>query len=496
MSGRRWRRRASLVAACAFASGCSFFHPVGPDYRSPAETAATLNAAKGKAFSPESPPGPWWRLYSDSILDGYVDEALRENRDLRAAASRIEMAQAQLDQAKSAQWPSTSVSANGGRQRDWIDGSPVLMIYNSINAKISASYELDLFGRIRRSIEAASASTEEQQFAFAATQIRVVASTVGAYVGVCQANASLASVRRTVQIDKDELATLQQLAKGGTTSQFDVTRARARLESDSAQLPTIEAQRMSSLYALAVLLGRQPDRYPAEAAQCQAPPTIARPLPVGDGLALLRRRPDVAESERALASATAGIGVAIANLYPQISLGASFGFSGSNMNNTFNTIGRTWSLGPLVQWTFPNVEATEAQIHQAGASADLAKASYDSTVLNALKETSSALDSYARELAHWDGLRQSRDSNRVALEQAQKLYRHGVVPYLDVLSAQKSLAQAEEQLVKSAGAVASDQVAVFYALGGGWDETAQAAAAQAMAAMHSRQTGAAADAVQ
>jgi outer membrane protein, multidrug efflux system len=486
-------RYAALVTGCAVAVGCSLIHPAGPDYHPPVPTNAALDASRGKAFAPESPPGPWWQLYRNSELDGYVAEALRENLDLRAAASRIEIMNSLVDEAKAARFPSTSVSASAERQRNWIDGSPFLMVYNAIGASLGVSYELDLSGRIRRSIESASASAEEQQFAFAATQIRVVADTVSAYVGVCQANAALVAAQQTVQIDTDSLAISQKLAKGGIAGQLDVTRARAQLEADEAQLPTIESQRQMALYALAVMLGRTPDRYPHEAVQCQVAPAIAQPLPVGDGLALLRRRPDVAESERALAAATANIGVATANLYPQVSIGASVGFSGSNLSNTFNAAGRTWSIGPALQWTFPNVAATEAQIHRAGASADLARSNYDKVVLNALKETESALNAYSKELERHATLQQARETSRVAFEQAKKLYLHGVVSYLDVLIAQKALAQAQEDLVNSAGVVSADQIAIFLALGGGWDDAAQRAADQARAAAESRQSGAGVD---
>lgn len=486
-------RHAALAATCALAGGCSLLPPVGPDYRAPDAISATLGAAHDKAFSPQSPPGPWWQLYRDPTLDSYVTEALRENRDLRAAATRIEATQSILDQAKAAQLPQTGINVNGGRQRNWIDGSPTLMVFNLINASIGASYELDLFGHVRRSIESASASVEEQQFAFAATQIRVAAGTVAGYVGACQANAALAAARRTVRVDEDMLAATQRLAGHGATSQLDVTRAQAELESSRAQLPALESQRMAALYALAVMLGRQPDSYPIQAAQCQAAPTLTQPLPAGDGLALLRRRPDVAQAERALASATANIGVATADLYPEVSLGASFGFSGSNLSNTFSTAGRTWTLGPVINWTFPNVAVAKAKIRAAGANADQAKALYDSTVLNALKETETTLDAYARQLDQHAQLRQARNLSRTALDQATQLHRRGAVPYLDVLIAQKSLAQAEQQFISAAGAVAVDQVAVFYALGGGWDDAAQRAADHAKAAAESRYNGARAD---
>ncbi|WP_321967862.1 TolC family protein [Burkholderia cepacia] len=490
MSAARRFRAAVVTAVSALAAGCSLLHPIGPDYRSPAQTDAMLGGASGAPFSPEAPPGPWWRLYRDPALDRYIDEALRENRDLRAAASRLQIAQAQLDQAEAAWLPTTSVTARAARARDSVPGVPGLHVSNTLSAALGVSYELDLFGRIRRSTEAATASVDAQQFAFAATQIRIAASTASAYAGACQSNAALAVARRTVQVDADTLETTQRLANGGSASQVDVIRARAQLASDRARLPVLDAQRTASLYALATLLGRQPDRYPREAAQCAAPPTLAQPMPVGDGLALLRRRPDIAQAERTLASATAGIGVAAAGLYPQISIGLSVGAIGTTPANALRANGRTWSVGPLMQWTFPNRAIADALLRQAGANADLAKTNYDATVLNALKETDSALDAYARELDHHDQLQQARDDNRAALAQVQRLYGRGATPYLDVLVAQKSLAEAEQQLVDSAGAIASDQIAVFAALGGGWDDAAQRAAEQAAAAAASRRDGA------
>ncbi|SKC93344.1 efflux transporter outer membrane subunit [Paraburkholderia hospita] len=480
--------RAQIVAVviCAMLSGgCSLFHPMGPDYRRPA-AQATFDASRSSAFSLESPPDRWWELYQDASLNHYVAIALRENRDLRAAASRLSIAQSLLDQVAAQQLPSTAVSASLERSRSTIPGELGLHVHNSVAVTLGASYEIDLFGRIRRSIEASQADVEEQQYTFAATQIQIVANTLRAYLNVCNANAALVATKRTIKIDRDTYAATRRLADGGGTSQLDVTRARAQLESDEATVPPLEAQRTAALYALATLLGRQPDQFPQEASQCTKPPTLERPIPTGDGLALLRRRPDVLQAERALASATANIGVTEASLYPQITVGLSIGSAASTIPNTLRAASRTWSIGPLLQWTFPNQAIARAQLREAGANADLAMSTYENTVLTALKETETALDSYARELDHLALVQRTRDSNQTAFDQANSLYRRGATSFLDLLSAQKSLALSEQQLVASAGSVATDQVSVFLALGGGWGDYAQHAAEQAKAATERR----------
>ena len=198
-------------------------------------------------------------------------------------------------------------------------------------------------------------------------------------------------------------------------------------------------------------------------------------------MALLRRRPDVAEAERQLASATAEIGVAMAQLYPQVSLGVGVGGQGTSLNAAMRATGRTWDFGPMIHWTFPNVALARAQIKSQEATAHAALSMYDETVLTALKEADSALDSYARALEHDAALQQTRDTDSQAFAQVQRLYMRGSSPYLDVLQAQQTLIDVEQQLVSSGATISNDQVQVFQALGGGWSGSAKQAAIDAQA---------------
>jgi outer membrane protein TolC len=249
---------------------------------------------------------------------------------------------------------------------------------------------------------------------------------------------------------------------------LDATRSRAQLEQLSAAVPPLQARRQAALYKLATLTGALPQDFPREVADCDTPPRVAGVLPTGDGAALLKRRPDIRQAERTLAAATANIGVATAELYPHVSLGLTGG-SASLGNDVGGGDSYSWSAGPLISWTLPNTGAAQARIAQANATTRAALARFDGTVLTALRETETALDAYARELDRNAALQQARDQSAIAANQAQKLYQNGRTGALDALQAQRVLATNEAALAASDAALSGDQVALFLALGGGWE---------------------------
>jgi outer membrane protein TolC len=214
-------------------------------------------------------------------------------------------------------------------------------------------------------------------------------------------------------------------------------------------------------------MGRPPGDYPRDAEACDAPPSLDRLLPVGDGMALLRRRPDVRAAERTLAAATANIGVEAAQLYPQVSIGGSIGVGGPLSNlGSLSSVGG--AVGPLLSWTFPNRAATRARVSEAGAEADQAAAEFDGAVIEALRQTETALSAYARELDRDRASERARADAALAADQAARLYRFGRTGLLDVLTAQAALANAEAALAQSRTALIDRQVDVFLSLGGGW----------------------------
>ena len=273
--------------------------------------------------------------------------------------------------------------------------------------------------------------------------------------------------QKTLDLQSRSLGVTQKLVKAGRGTAVDVTRAQAQLDLSRASLPTFQSRRRAALYRLATLTGKPPAEFPKAVEACVAPPTLSRPIPVGDGAALLKRRPDVRQAERTLAGQTARIGVAMGALYPNIILGVGAGSTGL-LADIGQAPANRWGLTSLISWTLPG-EGERARIRQAEAGADGALARFDGVVLTALRETETSLDAYAHDLQRQAALKAARDQAALAETQAQTLYRAGKSPYLAGLDAQRTLASAEAALATSDSQVATDQVNLFLALGGGWE---------------------------
>lgn len=448
----------------------------GPDYHLPASAvAASPRAARAFAsgqdasFSHDAPPDRWWRLYGDPQLDAYVREALAANTDLRAADANLRRASATV----------LEYRARGAVQAD-VDASGTLTHaggYTQASAApqsyalgLHLSYPLDLAGGIRRGIEAANADAEA--VAAARDQVRVVvaAAVTRAYLQVCTSNHTLTATRQVLAIQRATLEATRRLAAGGRGTDFDVSRAGAAVNRSAAAIPRLLAERQAALFELAALMGKVPADYPREAEGCPQPPELQQALPVGDGWQLLQRRPDVRAAERSLAAATAMIGVETAALYPQITLGASSGVAGTPAH-LLSADGFGASIGPVLSWHWPNHRAAKARIAAAGANAETALASFDGVVLQALRQTETALSACTQELERERSLAHARRDAARATEQAQQLYRFGRIDFLDVLSAQAELADAESALAASRAERIDGQMDLFLSLGGGWAAT-------------------------
>ncbi|AVS67969.1 RND transporter [Paracidovorax avenae] len=481
------RRATSLLTALLLA-GCGSL-AVGPDYHVPAEAAMRDPAAAGPfqetqaqarsnapgadaALSTDPLPPRWWHLFRDPTLDALVQEALAHNTDLRVAAANLELQQAALAQVRAAEQPQLSLS--GGPGFGHVSGlselAPGLSPSNQFAYSVEAglSYQVDVVGELRRAAEAAQADSAAAAAALDLARVNVAAGTARAYALACATGQQLKVAESSVSLQKEQLGVVQRLHDAGRAGATDLARSRALLAQLEASPPALQAQRQAALYQLAAWLGRTPGALPAAVQQCAAVPQVAGALPVGDGAALLRRRPDLRRSERQLAAATARIGVATAQLYPKVSLG----LSASSTGPAGDFLGRdtfAWNIGPLIRWSLPNTGAVRARIAGAEAGTRMALASFDGAVLQALRETETALSAYRQELISVEALKRARDDSAQVARQAQRLYVGGRSAYLDALDAQRSLATAEASLAAAQARVAQEQVAVFMALGGGWE---------------------------
>ncbi len=460
--------------ACLFLAAC---HPVGPDYHVPDTALINAPAATGTFVGANQPAvaktealDRWWVLYTDVRLEGLVEQALAANTDLRVASANIARAQASLAAAEDAQLPQTGI--HGGFEYGQASGEEYLQPRSPpaggfYDTGVGVSYQIDLFGQIRRGIEAARADADTAQAAYDVARMTVAAETVRAFVEVCAAGHELTVARHSLDLQKQSYDLTSRLVRAGRGSELDTTRSAAQVEQFRANIPALEAQHRVALYGLAVLTGRPPAEFPKSVDACATEPTLARPIPVGDGAGLLRRRPDIRQAERQLAGATARIGVATADLYPKINFGLSLGSVGA-INDFLSGPTMTYGVGPLISWDFPQQNGIRARIRGAEAEAQAAFAAFDGKVLGALRETESALTVYGHDLDRRTALSAARDRAAQAAGQADSLFKAGRQDALTNIDAQRVLASSDQALAQVESKIAEDQVVLFLALGGGW----------------------------
>jgi len=470
-------RAAVSTALWAMALACLSACMSGPDYRVPDDALVrsglargAFSAARDAAYTPADVPTNWWRLYDDPILDAQIAAALAANTDLRVAEAALQRSFAFLSEARALRQP--TIPVEGGLQYGQVAGEQYLLRLRpprstDYEARVAIGYDLDLFGGIRRGIEAATADSEAVAAARDLVRVNVVAETARAYADICGAGLELVSARRSVELQRESLELTERLRNAGRAADLDVTRSRQVLEQFKSALPALESARHNALLRLTALTGRVPAESDLTLERCASPPRVRQAMPVGDGAALLRRRPDVRRAERSLAAATAGIGVAIAQLYPDIQLGISLGSLGAN-RDILTAPTNFWNIASLLQWQ-ANQSAARARIDAARAAERLELASFDGVVLESLRQLESALSVYVHDLQRETLLQASRDEAARAAEDVRRLQSGGLATALEVVDAQRALAAAEQALAALQAALSDDQIAVFLALGGGWE---------------------------
>jgi len=475
---------AASLAACAI-------KPVGPDYRVPdtavvhrpgaaapfALAPASAASGAGSPFADAPLPPHWWRLYQDARLDALIEKALAHNTDVRVALANLEKAEAEDQAVQGGTRPVIGADFAPGFGHasgvTYLAPNYVPPSGWQYEGGLSLSYQLDLFGKLQRAIEASKDNAEAAQAALDLVRVNVAAGTARAYADACASGLRIASAEHSTDLQQQALDISVRLQQAGRVGITDAARARSQLQSLKAAIPPLQARRQAALYRLATLTGELPQDFDHDVAQCAAPPHVAGTIPVGDGAALLKRRPDIRQAERQLAAATADIGVATADLYPRVSLGVQLG-SASLGNDFLGKDSFSYNVGPLISWTVPNTGVVRAHIAQADAGAQGALAKFDGTVLTALRETQTALDAYARELDRHAALQAARDESATVASQARRLYQSGRTGYLDALDAERGLAGTEATLAASDADLADDQVALFLSLGGGWEPDTKA----------------------
>ncbi|RKE36910.1 NodT family efflux transporter outer membrane factor (OMF) lipoprotein [Paraburkholderia sp. BL23I1N1] len=467
-----------LLPLAVALSGCM---NVGPNYALPKQALvnaplanAPIEGADARLTTRQNVPAVWWKLYDDPVLNNLVDEALQSNTDLRVAAANLARSREALGVAQAQGGFSGKTSAVVERAQESAEQYLLfnkLPVANEGDIGISISYEIDLFGKLRRGVEAASADTESVQAAGDLARITVVADVVRSYVEQCSAADELRIAQQSLALQKQRVDVSRRLRDAGRGNQPDVTRGQTQVDTLAADIPRYTARRQIAQYRLAALLARAPSDLPPAVLACSRLPEIRQPIPVGDGAALLKRRPDVREAERQLAASTARIGVATGALYPTVSIGASAGLTGILEDLGTQPTAR-WAFGPLISWTFPT-NGARGRVREAEASSNVALAKFDGVVLTALRETETSLATYASDSARADALRAALKSATESADETHQLYLAGRESFISDLDATRTLTSTKSQVAAAEGQVAIDQVNLFLALGGGWETDAR-----------------------
>ena len=462
----------AIALCCLLFAGCA---EVGPDYKVPSEALVNAPAANGafvsgRAVASEAPvPDHWWRLYDDPVLDRLVENALAQNVDLKAAQANLERSNALLAAAHSAREPEIIADASTSYTQQSAQAvlshvePPRHQVYNM---GITISYDLDLFGGIRRGIEAATADNEAVAAARDLVRVNVAAQTTLAYADLCNAGNQIDVLNQSIAVQQRRYALTRQMIANGRAPAFTGERDRGAIEDSRAQLAPLEARKMNAAFRIATLMGQPPESYDKTLLDCHAPLLLNDVLPVGDGRDMLRRRPDVRAAERQLASATAQIGVQTAALYPDIKLGASIGSTGA-VASFMTPLTNRFAVGPMVSWDLQR-SAIRDRIEASRAQSRASLAHFDSTVLAALRETETSLDDYAAALDRLQRLKSAADAARTVKDRADELWRGGKLGGLEALDAQRTWIAAESAVAVEQAEINKDQISAFMALGGGW----------------------------
>ena len=458
-----------LAVSLALLAGCA----AGPNYKAPkvAVPAAFAGGAETNLSTNETAV-TWWRGFNDPELDHLVDRALAGNHDLRIASANLRQAralrrQSQFDLLPVAEGTASYNDTRYSRAYDPFGGtSRGIELYD---AGFDATWELDFFGRVRRSVQANTAEAQAAEANRRDVMVTLISEVARNYFELVGAQSELAVVRRNADNQRETLKITEAILDGGRGTELDVSRARAQMNNTLANIPPLEAAISRAMHRLSVLTGQQPEALTPELKDANTAIALPPLIAISNPETLLRRRPDIRVAERSLAAASARIGIATADLFPRVTFNGNIGLQA----NTFAGLGKggadTWAFGPSITWAALDYGHVRSRMQAAGAQSDAALAAYERTVLTALEETENVLVDYSRELARREFLRESERASETAATLARQRYENGATDFLTELDAERVLYEAQDQLAQSNTRTATALVAVYKSLGGGWE---------------------------
>jgi multidrug efflux system outer membrane protein len=456
-------------------AGCA---AVGPDYVEPDIAVPDRwheRIAEQVSQGPEAPLEKWWTTFNDPVLDDLIARASTANLDLKTAASRIREARAQLVMAGSTRFPVVDASGKASQTLQSDDGVLKSLAptggfdpQDTYSLGVDASWELDIFGRIRRIIESAEAQYQATVEAERDVRVTLFAEVALTYTDLRAAQNRIVYSRRNVASQREVLALAKERFETGLSSKLDMVQARANLGSSLAMIPDLVTSRNQALNRLAVLLGTEAGTLKAEFEVTQPVPKPGDRIAVGVPADLLRQRPDIRGAERLLAAQTALIGVATADLYPDFSLTGFVGLESRSLNDLFDTHSKMWGLSIPVNWSLFNGGRVRANILVQEERAEQALLAYRQTILKALAEVVSAMEAFNQEQIRYEALQGAVDATDEAVELVLVRYNTGLTDFNNVMMMQRDLLELQDQWVSSKARLVIDLIVLYKAMGGGW----------------------------
>lgn len=425
---------------------------------------------KHKKFEAAEPVENWWSRFDDNDLDSLVSRALDHNLDVAVAVANVRKTRAQLRESGFELFP--IVRAEGGyswQRQSEESGVPITnRNIESYDVGLSASWELDLFGRVSQRKEAVKATYQASFAELRGVYVSVASEVALTYMLLRGAQYRLDVARRNVKNQEETYKLSKQLEENGSGSELDVARAEAQLELTQSTIPPLRAQVKESLNRLSVLTGQPPQTLDSWLQREKALPSIPPSVAVGDAAQMLRRRPDISQAERQLAASVARYNVQAADYFPRVSILGNLGFIATTFGDLFSGGALSAAVGPSISWSAFDLGRVDARVDAADAETEIQLAIYQQTVLEALEEVSTAMSDFNQEEERRRRLTTAARASTKAADLARQRYEAGIDNFLDVLDAERQLLQAQDQLAISDIKVATDLIRIYRALGGGW----------------------------
>jgi outer membrane protein, multidrug efflux system len=460
---------AALGGALAILAGCA----VGPNYHQPASPVDTHFANEGEpGLAAGEPTERYWTTFDDPLLTRLVEDSITHNTDLQAATANLQAARAARRLTGYDQFPTVTFS---GQYAKVLESSQELPGYtfdqrefDTAQAGFDGLWELDLFGRVRRNVQAARADVQASEATLRDARVSVVAEVARDYFILRGLQDQLALTQRNAENQESSLKLTRTRLEAGRGNELDTSRAEAEWQTTLATIPTLESSIQTTIYRIGVLTGRPPTALVAELSPQAKMPDLPGFNSVGTPERLLRRRPDVRIAERQLAAATARVGVAMGDLFPKVTLVGEVGYWAPSFSQFGESQARVFQAGPSISWAAFDMGRVLAQIGAARSQTNAALARYQGAVLNALDDTEGAMITYGRSQKRRDALQVAAAASVKAADLAEKRFEGGLIDFLEVLDAQRTALSAELLLSQSRTDAATSLIAVYKALGAGW----------------------------